>query len=83
MTNILDAIAKSANKSKSIVLFEFMKNTHPITFKRMLKNEQLIKTGKMINCSERVHSYVELQDNKLVEVSLPEEIRQLQDKYFK
>lgn len=80
---MLDAIAKSANKSKSLVLFEFMRDTHPITFKRMLKNEQLIKTGKMINCSERVYSYVELQDNKLVEVPLPEEIRQLQDKYFK
>ena len=79
---MLEQISKQTGKSKGIILLEFMRDKYPITFKRMLENEQLTKTGKMINCSERVNTYIELQNDKLVELELPEEIRKLQDKYF-
>jgi hypothetical protein len=42
---MLNKIAEKMGKSTPLVLFEFMKDTHPITFKRMLKAEEQIRDG--------------------------------------
>lgn len=78
---MLNKIAEKMNKSTSLVLFEFMKDTHPITFKRMLKAEEQIRDG-IAYPQDRPTHYVTLKEGTLVEEPLPEAIRIKFDEYY-
>jgi len=62
---VLNEISKKSGKSKKIILFEFYKDTHPRIFKRWMKNQKLIKTGKMTG--DGCNTYIEIVDGKFVE----------------
>lgn len=79
--SMLNKIAEKMNKSTSLVLFEFMKDTHPITFKRMLKNEEKIRDGTAYPHNRPTH-YVTLKEGTLVEEPIPEATRIKFDKYY-
>jgi hypothetical protein len=69
------------DKSPSLVLFEFMRDKHPITFKRMLKAEERIRDGTAYPQDRPTH-YVALKDGALVEEPIPEATRIKFDKYY-
>jgi hypothetical protein len=78
---MLNKIADKMGKSTSLVLFEFMKDEHPITFKRMLKNEEKIRDGTAYPQDRPTH-YVALKDGVLVEEPIPEATQIKFDKYY-
>ena len=78
---MLNKVAKKMGKSTSLVLFEFMRDKHPITFKRMLKAEEQIRDGTAYPQDQPTH-YIALKKGILVEELLPEAIRVKFDKYY-
>lgn len=77
---MLEQLSKTTGKSRNLLLFEFQKDKHPITFKRWLKEEQLRKTGKLtsfVNGKVDKSPIIELINNQLVEVPFPEGIRNM------
>ncbi len=77
---MLEELLKTTGKSRNLLLFEFQKDKHPITFKRWLQQEQLRKTGKLVSfVNEKVDKspIIELINDQLVEVRFPEGIRNI------
>lgn len=76
--SVLEQLSKATGKSQKMLLFEFEKDTHPRTFKRWLKEEQLRKEGKAISfvCgAPDVTPIIELIDEQLVETQFPQALR--------
>lgn len=66
---MLEQLSKVSGKSKNTILFEFMRDKHPRTFKEMMENEELKRTGKMTGTG--CDTYISLVDEEFVEKPVP------------
>ena len=78
---MLNQLSEKMNKSSSLVLFEFMKDTHPITFKRMLKSEEQIRDGTAYP-QDRPTNYISLENGILLEKPIPKKTNLKFDEYY-
>ena len=62
---MLQELSDKTGKSKKVLLFEFMRDEHPITFKRWMANEELKRTGKMTG--DGCETYISLINGEFIE----------------